>query len=253
MVHYNIDWLKKQVENGASVKFIHFWGHANKPNEQVGKFCFSQWFPSPFTVDGIRYNTAEHWMMAHKALLFGDRDAFHQIIECSSPGEAKKLGRQVRWYDNNAWDEHKCEIVRLGSIHKFNQYPDYATYLLQTGTRVLVEASPRDTIWGIGLGQSNEKSSDVFAWRGKNLLGFALMEARDFLREFGHFQELENAVQPPWKQFPGVGRYDAFWRMGTGEEYAAQFGAYFSGLSEREATIYKLAHPPLGEWSTVYD
>ncbi|WP_437922118.1 NADAR family protein [Sphingobacterium sp. LRF_L2] len=89
--HYDIDWLLQKYESDDTLKFIFFWGHINKYNEEVGKSCFSQWFPSPFVVDDITYKTAEHWMMASKALLFGDQDTFEKIIRCDKPGEAKEL------------------------------------------------------------------------------------------------------------------------------------------------------------------
>jgi ribA/ribD-fused uncharacterized protein len=178
---YDINWLTEKFESGDTLKYIFFWGHTNKYNEEVGKFCFSQWFESPFTVDNITYKTAEHWMMAHKALLFGDKLNFDKIINCEKPGEAKVLGRQVLGYDEQTWNDRKYEIVKLGNIHKFNQHPQFADYLLKTENRILVEASPVDTIWGIGLSQDSNDIENIYAWRGQNLLGFALMATRDCL------------------------------------------------------------------------
>lgn len=180
--HYDINWLIEKFESGDALKFIYFWGHTNKRNEPAGKFCFSQWFESPFSVDGITYKTAEHWMMAHKALLFGDKMMFEKIIACNKPGEAKALGRKVRNYDDDIWNARKFDIVKLGNIHKFNQHPILADYLLKTNDRILVEASPTDAIWGIGLSQDSEDIDNIYAWRGQNLLGFVLMEVRDFLK-----------------------------------------------------------------------
>src|SRR5688572_28139166 len=126
--HYNITWLVDRFESGEVLKFIYFWGHTNKYNERVGKFCFSQWYESPFTVQGIIYKTSEHWMMAQKALLFRDSDNFEKIINCNKPGEAKELGRQVSGYDDGVWNNIKFEIVKLGNIHKFNQNPELADF-----------------------------------------------------------------------------------------------------------------------------
>ena len=181
--NYNINWLKEKFERGDTLKYIFFWGHTNKFNEEVGKFCFSQWFESPFIVDNITYKTAEHWMMAQKALLFNDKNIFDKIINCDKPGEAKDLGRQVLGYDEQTWNNRKFEIVKLGNIHKFNQYPKLADFLLKTDNRILVEASPVDTIWGIGLSPDSNEIENIYAWRGQNLLGFALMAARDVLKE----------------------------------------------------------------------
>jgi ribA/ribD-fused uncharacterized protein len=157
-------------------------GHTSKENEQVGKFVFSQWYQAPFVVDGVQYHTAEHWMMAGKALLFDDRDTFQKIVAAIKPGEVKELGRQIRNFHQQHWDAHKYEIVKQGSIHKFANHQELKDYLLNTGDRVLVEASPVDVIWGIGLSQDARNVENPHTWKGQNLLGFALMETRDFLR-----------------------------------------------------------------------
>lgn len=190
--HYDINWLIEKLESGEKLKYIFFWGDTSPSNGEIGKSCLSQWFESPFTVDGITYTTSEHWMMAHKALLFGDQHIFDQIINSKKPGEAKELGRQVRNFDEQTWNEHKQDIVRLGNIHKFNQHPQLADYLLKTGNRILVEASPIDPIWGIGLAEDDKDIENIYAWRGQNLLGFALMATRDFLKDFGHFNPLQS-------------------------------------------------------------
>jgi ribA/ribD-fused uncharacterized protein len=167
---------------GGQPKYLFFWGHTPKHGETVGKHVFSQWFESPFTVDGAAYPTAEHWMMAEKARLFGDREALDRIIAAGNPGAAKKLGREVRGFDEQAWNAARWEIVVRGNEAKFSQHAELRTYLANTGDRVLVEASPRDRIWGIGMGQENPDAENPENWRGLNLLGFALMEARARLR-----------------------------------------------------------------------
>jgi ribA/ribD-fused uncharacterized protein len=167
---------------GGRPKYVFFWGHTPKPGETVGKHVFSQWFEAPFTVDGVAYPTAEHWMMAEKARLFGDRETLGRILAAGNPGEAKKLGREVRDFDEQAWNAARWEIVVRGNEAKFAQHPQMREYLLNTGDRVLVEASPRERIWGIGLGQTNPDAENPELWRGLNLLGFALMEGRARLR-----------------------------------------------------------------------
>ena len=116
--------------------------------------------------------------MAEKARLFGDELMRAEILNASNSGLAKKLGRSVATFDDEQWKEARWEIVVQGNLHKFRQHEDLLSYLLGTGTRVLVEASPRDHIWGIGMGASNAHAEQPDAWRGLNLLGFALMEAR---------------------------------------------------------------------------
>jgi ribA/ribD-fused uncharacterized protein len=182
MTHYNRAWLAEKFENGDALNFLHFWGHAHKTNEAIGKFCLSQWFAASFTVDGTTYATAEHWMMAQKALLFSDDDIFKQIINSTDPKDVKALGRKIKGFDNDIWDKNKYEIVKQGNIYKFSQNQALAYYLLQTGDAIIVEASPVDPIWGIGMAQNHSDIDNVLAWRGENLLGFALMETRDFLK-----------------------------------------------------------------------
>jgi ribA/ribD-fused uncharacterized protein len=185
--------------------------------------------------------------------LFGDKKKFDKIISCNKPGEAKELGRQVVGYDDQIWNEKKFEIVILGNIHKFNQHPEFANYLLKTENRILVEASPIDTIWGIGLSQDSNEIENVYAWRGQNLLGFALMETRDFLKVFGHFKPIDNSIQPPWTKFSDVDSNDMFWRMGKGEDYLIEFSKYYQSLTEREKKIYKMTNPQPYEWTGFYD
>jgi ribA/ribD-fused uncharacterized protein len=180
---YHLDWLREKTKHGHPVTFLYFWGHANPQQKVVGNFCFSQWYPSPFTVDGATYLTAEHWMMAQKAKLFGDHSILAKIMLCQKPAEAKALGRKVANYDDGHWNEKKHEIVVLGNCHKFGQHPLMGAYLRKTGDSVLVEASPVDSVWGIGLAQDHPDAGSVTTWRGENLLGFALMEVRDWLKD----------------------------------------------------------------------
>ncbi|MEU7282684.1 NADAR family protein [Streptomyces sp. NPDC045431] len=180
-----IEDLLAQVNRGKPVKYLHFWGHRPRPDGTIGASCLSQWWPAPFTVDGVRYATAEHWMMAEKARLFGDADAERAAVEARSPAAAKKAGRLVRGFDEAIWERERFAIVVAGSAHKFGQHPELREYLLSTNTRVLVEASPLDRVWGIGLAATDPDASNPAKWRGLNLLGFALMQARTTLRAAG--------------------------------------------------------------------
>ncbi|MEV6396542.1 NADAR family protein [Streptomyces sp. NPDC051907] len=175
--------LMKQVSMDQRIKYLHFWGHAPRRDGTIGSSCLSQWWPSPFVVDGVRYATAEHWMMASKARLFGDAEAEQKALEAPNPALAKRAGRLVRGFKDETWVRERFAIVREGSIHKFGQNEELRTFLLNTQQRVLVEASPLDRIWGIGLAADDPRAQDPTRWRGQNLLGFALMEAREALRE----------------------------------------------------------------------
>jgi hypothetical protein len=165
-------------ERGHRLKYVFFWGHQPARPGQVDRACLSQWWESTFTVDGVTYRTAEHWMMAQKARLFGDQEAFARIVAAPHPKAAKDLGQQVRGFNEDTWVAHRFEIVTAGSVAKFDQNPALNDYLLGTSQRVLVEASPRDQIWGIGLQANDDLAAWPSQWRGLNLLGFALMQAR---------------------------------------------------------------------------
>ena len=179
---YNLENIIKQHQAGKVFKYVYFWGHQPSADGKITHSCFSQWWHSPFVIDDISYPTAEHYMMARKALLFNDHGMFEQIINASHPKQAKELGRQVSNFDEDIWNEHRFDIVADGNLAKFGQNEALKYYLLGTNERVLVEASPVDKIWGIGLGKDDEQIYDPSKWQGYNLLGFALMEVRDKLK-----------------------------------------------------------------------
>ena len=181
-MRYSLEKLIRLARKNSQIEYLFFWGHTPNKDGSIGKSCLSQWWVAPFEVEGIVYPTAEHWMMAGKARLFGDSEMLEKIKVAGSAGEAKKLGRQVRNWDQHKWDSHRCDLVLDGNLHKFSQHDELKEFLLNTGGRVLVEASPRDSIWGIGMAASNEDAESPEKWRGLNLLGFALMEVRDMLR-----------------------------------------------------------------------
>lgn len=194
LIKYSLDWTIKEHSSNPALKYVFFWGHTGK-EEAVGKHCFSQWYPAPFTTDGTTYATAEHWMMAQKALLFDDKDIFERIVKTAKPAEVKELGRQVKNFIPVRWDEEKYRIVTEGNLHKFSQHEILKQYLLQTAPRVLVEASPVDKIWGIGMAQDHPNVNDPAQWQGENLLGFALMEVRDLLQSFAQSNHTDLQAQ----------------------------------------------------------
>jgi ribA/ribD-fused uncharacterized protein len=120
-------------------------------------------------------------MMAAKARLFGDEDQLALFLAAPTPAEAKRHGRSVRNFVSDAWEQSCVAIVRDGSIAKFGSMPEMTAYLVGTGHLVLVEASPRDRIWGIGARRDDPSVGRPSQWRGRNLLGFALMQARAVL------------------------------------------------------------------------
>ena len=181
-MHYTLDWLLDEAQRKNRMKFLFFWGHQKSKSGVVTAACFSQWWASPFTVEGVRYSTTEHWMMAQKALLFANAGIYQQIIAARSPAEAKALGRQVKNFDEAVWNASRSAIVVRGNLEKFRQHADLQAFLLNTKDRILVEASPVDSIWGIGLAADDARAENPRRWNGLNLLGFALMEVRDLLQ-----------------------------------------------------------------------
>jgi ribA/ribD-fused uncharacterized protein len=166
---------------GASQKYALFWGHRPERNGRTGRGCFSQWWPAPVSIDGVSYPTAEHWMMAEKARLFGDEEGLAKVLAARSPGAAKAAGREIRGFDEDRWVDERYDIVVTGTLAKFSQHPALARILSETGAMILVEASPTDRVWGIGLSANDETATDPSRWRGLNLLGFALMDVRETL------------------------------------------------------------------------
>lgn len=139
----------------------------------------SQWWPAAFEIGGVHYDHAEGYLMAEKTRLFGDHATCAAILAATHPGEAKRLGRHVTGFDEEAWATHRVNIAIAANRAKFGQHADLAAYLASTRGRVLVEASPVDRFWGVGLTADDRSITRPSHWKGANLLGFALMTVRD--------------------------------------------------------------------------
>ena len=154
----------------------------------TGKFVFfwrgylGQWFRSPFVLDGVHYTHAEQAMMAAKARLFNDLETLEKIMAAQKPSLQKSLGREVRGYVDEDWLKVARDVVTRVNIAKFSQDPELKQQLLDTGERTIVEASPVDFLWGIGLACDHEDASNPEKWPGKNWLGESLMRAREEIR-----------------------------------------------------------------------
>lgn len=140
---------------------------------------FSQWHQSPFTLEGKRYSHAEQFMMEQKALLFGDAATAAEIMTARTPREQKALGRKVRGFDAKVWDPAARGIVFRGNWAKYTQNAELKSALLATSGTTLVEASPKDAIWGIGLAEDDPRARDRRQWLGKNWLGQVLTQVRE--------------------------------------------------------------------------
>ena len=174
--------LREAIVAGVRPEYLFFWGHRAQEAGKPGKWFLSQWWPCRFVVDGAEYATAEQYMMAEKARLFGDEETLGRILATRDPKRAKKLGRQVRGFEEEVWSARRFEIVVRGNMAKFDQDPLLKSFLLSTGETVLVEASPVDRVWGIGLAADHADARNPERWRGLNLLGFALTAVRGKLR-----------------------------------------------------------------------
>ncbi|HEY5922382.1 MAG TPA: NADAR family protein [Kofleriaceae bacterium] len=142
---------------------------------------FSQWHRCRFVVDGTAFNCAEQFMMHGKAVLFGDAEMADEILAADHPRTQKALGRKVKGFDAGVWERDRMRIVKDGNRAKFTQNPALLAQLLATKGTTMVEASPFDKIWGIGLGASDPRAKDPKQWKGRNLLGYVLTELRDEL------------------------------------------------------------------------
>lgn len=151
-----------------AVKYTFFWSGP-----------FSQWYPSKFHYNGKDYNCAEQFMMAQKASVFGDYDTLLKIMDTDQPKTQKALGRKVANFDPDLWTKIAKLVVSKGTMLKYTQNPDLAKMLLATGDTLLVEASPYDKVWGVGLAEDDPRILDQAQWQGTNWLGEILTHVRD--------------------------------------------------------------------------
>lgn len=151
----------------------------HNPNEENG--YLSNWYPAHFTVDGIEFSSMEQFMMYQKACSFHDASVAKEILSTNDVAEIKKLGREVHGYNENTWNGVRQIIVYEGLKAKFSQNAELKEKLVDTGDAILAECAVRDQIWGIGLSMRDPNRLDRSKWRGKNLLGYALMMVREQL------------------------------------------------------------------------
>lgn len=154
------------------MKYTFFWGG-----------IFSQWARFDMSIDGIKFNCCEQYMMYSKAKLFGDEDSARLILISTNPSEQKRLGRKVRGFNLEQWSKVCFSIVYKANYAKFSQNPTLKEGLMATADKILVEASPEDRIWGIGMGIEDTGIENPVNWKGSNLLGFALTLVKQELKE----------------------------------------------------------------------
>ena len=151
----------------------------HNPNEENG--YLSNWYPSPFMADGVAFSSMEQYMMYRKAICFGDETVAAQILSTDDVSEIKSLGRQVSYYNENMWNGIRQIVIYEGLLEKFSQNEDLKAKLKSTGSAVLAECAVKDRIWGIGLSMKDPDRLNRDRWNGQNLLGYALMMARERL------------------------------------------------------------------------
>ncbi|MBE1554001.1 NADAR family protein [Sporosarcina limicola] len=179
---YSINWLREKVNHGEKLEYVFFWGHQPSNNGRITESCLSQWWKEGFEVEINSYCCMEQYMMAEKAMIFDDEEMLERILKSDNPKEIKELGRKVNNFNEAVWEEKRYSTVLNGNYAKFLQNPILMQFLLQTENLILVEASPHDQIWGIGMSSDDKAVNNPFEWKGQNLLGFALMEVRDELK-----------------------------------------------------------------------
>lgn len=180
-----IEELRNACAKGEKFNYLLFWGHTQAKDGAINSACLSQWMPCSFMEGGIKYSSAEQYMMAGKAKLFDDQEVLQQIIKTHDPKSVKALGRKVKNFDDKVWKSKCFDIVVQGNLLKFSQNKDLSAFLISTGDEILVEASPYDRIWGIGMGKENQFAQVPEKWQGQNLLGFALMSVRERIKSEG--------------------------------------------------------------------
>ncbi|HAO6015364.1 TPA: NADAR family protein [Listeria monocytogenes] len=178
---FTLEKIQHKYRKGEKLKYIFFWGHQPAEDGKISKSCFSQWWICSFKVDGVEYNCAEQFMMAEKAKLFNDMEMRGKILAAKHPKQAKDFGRLIRGFQEDIWLKNRFNIVMRANQAKFSQNEELKKFLMQTKKRILVEASPVDKIWGIGMAADNKNVENPLYWKGLNLLCFALMAVRDKL------------------------------------------------------------------------
>lgn len=153
----------------------------HKPDEEYG--FLSNWYLSEFEVTGKKFTSVEQYMMYSKATVFGDDEVAKKIMESDDVAEIKRLGRQVKGYNESVWNGIRQIVVYYGLVAKFKQNEELRQRLIETGNTVLVECAIHDCVWGNGLGMNDKNVDVVDRWRGQNLLGYTLMMVREVLRD----------------------------------------------------------------------
>jgi hypothetical protein len=182
-MYYELNSLQDAFKENQNLQFLFFWSHKPSRDGSITKTCLSQWWKCSFIIEeGTEYNSTEQLMMAEKARVFKDEICINKILLSDSPYVIKKLGSEIQNFNQKIWDDLKFEVLVKGNYYKFKQNKSLQQFLLSTNDIIIVQASPLDKIWGIGLDENNPLTLNPNIWKGENLLGFALMKVRDQIR-----------------------------------------------------------------------
>jgi ribA/ribD-fused uncharacterized protein len=173
----SVEELRRVQALGRRLEFV-FFPDGGSLTEPPGPSCLSQWATTPFRAGDVEFRSAEQAMMHGKAVLFGDLEMAGRILAARTPYQAKRLGSEVRGFQEEVWIRHRFEVVVAANLPKYAGTPALREYLLSTGEAILAEASSTDRIWGTGLDEYDREARDPSRWPGLSLLGFALMEVR---------------------------------------------------------------------------
>jgi ribA/ribD-fused uncharacterized protein len=146
------------------------------------RHCFNNWHYSNFVFEGIQFDCSEQYLMWAKAIFFGDTETAVLILAAQCPLEAKERGDKIKGVDESIWSRECVSLAVMGLCAKFSQNPRMKKELLDTQSKIIVEANPHDRIWGVGLEEHDDKIWDKDQWLGENRQGIALMQTRDILR-----------------------------------------------------------------------
>jgi ribA/ribD-fused uncharacterized protein len=151
-------------------KYVFFWGE-----------WLSNFYPCSIQYDSKEFKSSEQLFMYLKALFFKDLETAELILKTNTPKEAKKLGRKIKNFDDEAWSKVREDIMFEVVEKKFVQNPNLLMKLMDSSlnNKIFVEASPFDRIWGIGFDEDHAIQNEV-NW-GENLLGKVITSLRNML------------------------------------------------------------------------
>lgn len=197
--------------------------------------CFSNFSHHEIFLDGMIWKTAEHYFQSRK---FSDPAIIIKIQSAETANIAANIGRDKNLEIKKNWEDVKVEFMRKVILAKSEQHEDIRQKLIQTGNKEIIEDSPYDNYWGIGMDGT-----------GLNMLGKIWMETREKLLK----KDYSKYIEPPWIFHKGEDKKSIYWRMGDGEGFIIKWWNWFNGLNEKEQNEFKLKYPTPKNWENFYE